>query len=183
MSVYDNAIKKKDFLQCVKEIRSDSKVEEHEYQRASKKKIIRTRLVQLYSMGVYSNKQIADMLGISYVTVGRMLKEEEVVKALNEYQEEEKQVIDAKLRSLRERATDTLSELLDSDEDNVRLQTAKVILDKTGHGDKKEVEQNINISYEERLNNVLEGVSFDVQDLEYLPASEVNNNGDNEGNN
>ena len=167
MSIQSDIVTKKDFMTCVREAKSISITERKEYNRASKSNVIRNRLIQLYSLGAYSNRQIADILGVSYGTVIRILKEPDIKQKLIEYADEEKDVIDAKLKALRERATDTLSDLLYSDEDSVRLQTAKVILDKTGHGDKKEVEQNINVSYEQRLTQVLEGVSFDVDKLVY----------------
>lgn len=172
MSIIETAIRRKDFLQVVKEAKVQSQAEKKEYNRVSKKEVVRNRLVQLYMTGVYNNRQIADILGVSTQTISRMLKEPNVIEAMKDIQEQEKDVIDSKLKSLRNRATDTLSELLDSDEESVRLQAVKMVLDKTGHGDKREIEQNINISYEQQLTQVLEGVSFDVQDLEYLPEGE-----------
>ena len=167
MDIRNEVITKKDFLTCIKEAKSISIVEKKEFTRANKSSILRNRLVQLYLMGSYSNRQISDILGVNYQTVGRMLKEPKVKDMLENYTSEENEIINAKLKSLRDRATDTLSDLLNSDEDNVRLQTAKVILDKTGHGDKREVEQTVNVSYEQRLTQVLEGVSFDVDKLVY----------------
>ena len=167
MDIRNEVITKKDFLTCIKEAKSISIVEKKEFTRANKSSILRNRLVQLYLMGSYSNRQISDILGVSYQTVGRMLKEPKVKDMLENYTSEENEIINAKLKALRDRATDTLSDLLNSDEDNVRLQTAKVILDKTGHGDKREVEQTVNVSYEQRLTQVLEGVSFDVDKLVY----------------
>lgn len=167
MDIKNEVITKKDFLTCIKEAKSISIVEKKEFTRANKSSILRNRLVQLYLMGSYSNRQISDILGVNYQTVGRMLKEPKVKDMLENYTSEENEIINAKLKSLRDRATDTLSDLLNSDEDNVRLQTAKVILDKTGHGDKREVEQTVNVSYEQRLTQVLEGVSFDVDKLVY----------------
>lgn len=167
MDISTMSVTKKDFLTCIKEAKSISIVEKKQFNRANKSVIIRNRLVQLYLMGTYNNRQISDILGVNYQTVGRMLKEPKVKEMLIDYTNEEKEVIDAKLKALRDRATDTLSDLLSSDEDSVRLQTAKVILDKTGHGDKREVEQTVNISYEQRLSNVLNNVSFDVQELVY----------------
>lgn len=169
-SVQENAITKKDFLTCIREAKSISITEKKQFNRVSRSKIMRTRLAQLYVMGVYTTRQISDIMGVNVQTVYKMLKEKEVLDMLNAYATEEKNIIDVKLKSLRDRATDTLSELLGSDEDSVRLQTAKVILDKTGHGDRKEIEQNINVSYEQRLGSVLEGVSFNVEDLEYAPT-------------
>ena len=167
MDIRNEVITKKDFLTCIKEAKSISIVEKKEFTRANKSSILRNRLVQLYLMGSYSNRQISDILGVNYQTVGRMLKEPKVKDMLENYTSEENEIINAKLKALRDRATDTLSDLLNSDEDNVRLQTAKVILDKTGHGDKREVEQTVNVSYEQRLTQVLEGVSFDVDKLVY----------------
>lgn len=167
MDIRNEVITKKDFLTCIKEAKSISIVEKKEFTRANKSSILRNRLVQLYLMGSYSNRQISDILGVNYQTVGRMLKEPKVKQMLEDYTSEENDIISAKLKSLRDRATDTLSDLLNSDEDNVRLQTAKVILDKTGHGDKREIEQTVNVSYEQRLTQVLEGVSFNVNELVY----------------
>lgn len=167
MDIRNEVITKKDFLTCIKEAKSISIVEKKEFTRANKSSILRNRLVQLYLMGSYSNRQISDILGVNYQTVGRMLKEPKVKDMLENYTSEENDIINAKLKALRDRATDTLSDLLNSDEDNVRLQTAKVILDKTGHGDKREIEQTVNVSYEQRLTQVLEGVSFNVNELVY----------------
>lgn len=167
-----SAITNKNFLECVKESKELSLMQKKEVKRVSNNKIIKTRVAQLYVTGMYNRRQISDMLCISYNTVCKILKQEQVIDMIEKYQEEEKPLIDAKLKALREQATDTLSDLLNSDEDNVRLQTAKVILDKTGHGDKKEQTTNINVSYEERLNSVISGVSFDVKDLEFMPTEE-----------
>lgn len=170
-SVQANAITKKDFLTCIREAKELGVTERKQFNKISRNKIMRSRLAQLYVMGVYTNKQIAEIMGVNVQTIYKMLKEQDVLEMLNKYATEEKEAIDIKLKSLRDRATDTLSELLFSEEDSVRLQTAKVILDKTGHGDKKEIEQTVNISYEQRLSGVLEGVSFNVEDLEYVPES------------
>lgn len=172
MSNVKDALTNKDFLTCVKESKLISQVEKREVRKVSKKKVMRNRLAQLYVTGMYNNRQIADILCVSTNTIYKMLREKDVIELIEEYQNEEKPLIDAKLKALREKATDTLFDLLDSDEDNVKLQTAKTILDKTGHGDKKEQTTNVNISYEERLNSVIEGVSFDVKDLEYMPLED-----------
>ena len=156
-------IQRKDFLSCVKESKALSMVEKREVGKVSKKKVVKNRLAQLYVTGVYSNRQIADILCVSTNTVSRLLRDEEVRQAIEVYQNSEKELIDAKLKSLRERATDTMSDLLNSDDDSVRLQTAKAILDKTGHGDKKEINNNVNITYEERLQSLIEGVEFNVE--------------------
>lgn len=171
MSIKDT-INKKDFLMCVRESKTTSLAEKKEYTRISKKKVMRTRFAQLYVTGMYSNRQIADMLCVSLNTIYKLLREKDVKEMIENYQGEEKDIIDAKLKALREQATETLFDLLTSEEDSVRLQTAKTILDKTGHGDKKEQTTNVNISYEERLKGVIEGVSFNVQDLEYMPMEE-----------
>lgn len=167
MSVIDN-IQAKDFFTCLKEAKEESMTQRRQVAMISKREIMKQRLAQLYVTGVYNTRELADMLHVSPATIRNVLKNEDVINMIAEYQNKEKDVIDAKLKSLRERATDTLAELLDSEEDSVKLQATKMILDKTGHGDKKEVTNNVNITYEERLKNVIENVSFDVKDLEFI---------------
>lgn len=168
MSVIKDVISQKDFLTCVKEAKEVSFTEQKEYTRLAKRKLMKQRYCQLFTTGMYSTRQLADIFGVSTNTIYKLNKDEEVQKLIEEYQNKEKDVIDNKLKALRERSIDTLSDLLNSDEDNVRLQAVKAILDKTGHADKKEQTTNVNITYEERLKSVIEGVSFDVQDLEYI---------------
>lgn len=172
MSIHKDVIGNKDFLTCVKEAKDLAFTEKKEYTRIAKRNMLKQRYVQLFVTGMYSTRQLADIMGVSTATIYKLNKDEEIRKMVEEYQVKEKDVIDNKLKALRERSIDTLSDLLNSDEDNVRLQAVKAILDKTGHADKKEQTTNVNITYEERLKNVLEGVSFEVQDLEYMPLED-----------
>lgn len=172
MSVQKDVIKNKDFLTCVSEAREIGFIEQKEYTRVAKRKLVKQRYVQLFVTGMYTTRQLADIIGVSTATIYKLNKDEDIRNLIDEYQSKEKEVIDGKLKALRERSIDTLSDLLNSDEDSVRLQAVKAILDKTGHADKKEMTTNVNISYEERLSNVLEGVSFDVEDLQYVGGEE-----------
>lgn len=160
-------INSKDFFTCLKEAKEESMTVRRQVNMISKRDIVKQRLAQLYVTGVYNNKQLADILCISANTVRIMLQDESVRKMIEEYQNLEKEVVDSKLKSLREKATDTIAELLDSEEDSVRLQAVKMVLDKTGHGDKKEITSNVNITYEERLKTIVDNVSYDVEDLEF----------------
>ena len=82
MSIQSDIVTKKDFMTCVREAKSISITERKEYNRASKSNVIRNRLIQLYSLGAYSNRQIADILGVNYGTVIRILKEPDIKQKL-----------------------------------------------------------------------------------------------------
>jgi hypothetical protein len=54
----------------------------------------------------------------------------------------------------------TLGELMDSQNDLVALNAAKDVLDRTGHSATQKQEVNVNVTYEERLRQLIEGVDF-----------------------
>lgn len=142
---------KKNFKEILSDSRVLAKTQKRELRKISSKTILKQRLAQMYCMGNYRNKDIADILCVSECTVRKMLKDEEVLDMINEYQATEKQLVDARLKALREKALDTVYELLDSDDDSVRLNASKDILDRTGHKAKDQADINVNVSYEQQL--------------------------------
>lgn len=149
-----------EFNRVLKESTTLTKTQNREIRKISSKKILKQRLAQLYCLGNYSDKDIASILMVSVSTIRKMLKDGEVLDLINEYQAEEKQVVDARLKALRNKATETMFELLDSDEDTIRLQASKDILDRTGHKADNNSNINVNISYEQQLQGLIEGVDF-----------------------
>ena len=137
-----------------------------EYKRVSNKPLLKQRVAQLYCSGYYNNQQIASILMVSKQTVVKLLKDPDVLDMILTYQDEEKKLIDTRIKSLRFKATDTLDELLDSDDDAIRLQVAKDILDRTGHKEKEQKEVNVNISYEQQLKQLVEGVDFEIVEVD-----------------
>lgn len=137
-----------------------------EYNRIANKPLLKQRLAQLYVSGFYNNRQIASILMVSEATVKKLLKDDEVLDVVLTYQDEEKKLIDSRIKSLRSKATETMDELLDSTDDSIRLQVAKDILDRTGHKEKEQKDININVSYEQQLQQLQEGIDFSVIEVD-----------------
>ena len=57
-------------------------------------------------------------------------------------------------------------ELLDSDDDSIRLATSKDILDRSGHAVKKDVNVEVNVSYEQQLQELAQGIDFEIVEVE-----------------
>lgn len=90
------------------------------------------RAVNYYLTGCYTYKQIGAILGVSAGTVKAWLVKPEIQYAIKELQAREFYLTQANLFSLRNKAVDTMNDLLDSNMDNVRFQAAKDILDRGG---------------------------------------------------
>lgn len=157
---------KEEFDRVLKESKVLSKKRKKEYNRITNKPILKQRLAQLYCSGNYNKRQIASMLMVSESTVIKLLKDPEVLDMVVSYQDEEKQLIDSRIKAIRFRAIDTIDELLDSDDDSIRLAVAKDILDRTGHKEKENKDININISYEQQLQELAQGIDYDIIEVE-----------------
>lgn len=145
-----------DFKVVSTEVKKEEKRIKKNISKIDKNPVMKNRLLHLFSSGLYSNREIAKMLCISSATVTKYLKREDVQDMLHEMQMNESKYINSKLYALRDRAVDTLGELMDCNNEQVALSAAKEILDKTGHGSIQKTESNINITYEERLRELIE---------------------------
>lgn len=153
-------IGKTEFNRVLKESKQIAKRQGKEIRKISSKQILKQRLAQLHCLGHYSEKDIASILMVSTATIRKMLRDVEVMEMIEDYQKEEKQIIDTRIKALRNKATETMFELLDSDDDSIRLQVSKDILDRTGHKPDNNTNVNVNISYEQQLNELVEGIQF-----------------------
>lgn len=150
----------------LKDSKNLSKKLAKEYRSIANKPLLKQRLAQLYVSGFYNREQIASILRVSKSTVIKLLKDEDVLDMILTYQDEEKKLIDSRIKSLRFNAVDTISELLDSDDEAIRLQVAKDILDRTGHKEREQKDVNINVSYEQQLKELAEGVDFTIIEVD-----------------
>lgn len=164
--VHSQKIGQAEFNRVLKDSKTLARTQNREMKKISSKTILKQRLSQLYCLGNYSEKDIASILMVSVSTIRKMLKDGEVLDMITEYQAEEKQVIDSRLKALRNKATNTLFELLDSDEDTIRLQATKDVLDRTGHIAKKEDNINITVNYEQQLKELVNGIDFTLVDID-----------------
>ena len=68
----------------------------------------------------------------------------------------ETQLVDQNIKAMREKALKTINELMDSDDDKVRYQASKDVLDRTGHLATMKKEVTItHKSFEEQLNEII----------------------------
>lgn len=164
--VTSNEIASRELSRVLKDSKNLEKKLAKEYRGISNQPLLKQRLVQLHISGFYNTKQIASILKVSPTTVKRLLKEPEVIDMVIAYQDEEKKLIDSRIKALRNKATDTMFELLDSDDDTIRLATSKDILDRSGHAVKKDVSVDVNISYEQQLKELAQGIDFEIIEVE-----------------
>lgn len=128
--------------------------------------ILKSKFITMFCSGLYTKKQIADILKVQLRTINEWLCQEDVVQAIDNYQAKEDKIISAQLKALRSKALDKADELLDSDNEMVKSIIIRDILDRTGHKpiDKKEIK--VEATYEERLKQLIEGVEVVVYDVE-----------------
>jgi DNA-binding MarR family transcriptional regulator len=117
---------------------------------------LKYKLVHLFITGQYNNTQIARILGVDRQTVAKWLQTKEVKDMIESYQQEEDVIINASLKALRTKAINKYSELMDSDNDMVSYLVARDTLEKTGHKAVEKQQVDINISYEQKLQSLLE---------------------------
>lgn len=121
------------------------------------------RFVHLYITGQYKLTQISELLGVHYNTISSWLRNDNIKQMIATYQEEEHELIETSLKSLRTKAIQKLGELVDSPIDGVALSAVKDILDRGGHKPTQKVEKNVTITtYEQQLKEIMNGVVIDV---------------------
>lgn len=150
--------------------------------RFSRNGFLKIKLVRLFCSGLYTQRQIARMLGISETTVGKWLRQEEVMEAIEKYQREEDVLMTASLKALRRKAIERASELIEGDNEMVSAIMIRDILDRTGHKpvDKKEID--VNMTYEERLQQLIGvEVEYEVEEEEATcgESQEISTEGEN----
>lgn len=141
--------------------------------------ILKTRFVHLYTSGQYTNRQLARILKVSEGTITKWLREPEIVDMIVAYQQKENIIIDASLKALRLKAVQKASDLLDADNEMVQAIVVRDILDRTGHKAVEKKEVNVNLTYEERLNKLLQDAS-NIIDAEIIYDNNEENNSEGE---
>lgn len=185
LSPVDTNQESSDFRLMFYKVKQEAKKEKKDVIKISQKPILKQRLVHLYVSGYYNTRQIARILMVSEHATRKLLRSDEVQAMIRQYQDVEKDIIDESLKALRMKAIDTQRELLDSDNEVVRANVSKDILDRTGHKAKEEKKIDINVSYEERLNALVQGaviedVSYIVNESDTQISNEGADNGDDE---
>lgn len=147
-------------------LRKEARKNHKEIQTISKRSIVKQRITHLYLSGLYNVRQIARLMCVSEATIRHVLKSPDVQESIVSYQQEEKSVVEQALRSLNLKAVDKISELLDDDNSVVALNAAKDILDRNGIKEVAKKEVNITVSYEERLNSLVNTAT--IEEVPYI---------------
>lgn len=120
------------------------------------KRPLAQKIMQLWCSGIYTKKEIATILNTTTTTVNKYLRDERVIEAIENYQRVETKLVDQNIKAMREKALQTINELMDSDDDKVRYQASKDVLDRTGHIATMKKEVTIqHKSFEEQLNEII----------------------------
>lgn len=126
---------------------------------------IKKRLVHLYCTGRYTLRQIAQMFNVSTQTISKWLKQEDVKQAIETYQNEEDIIATSMLKALRVRAIERQAELIDGDNPMVAAIMIRDLLDRTGHKPVEKKQVDVNMTYEEKLQQLVEGVAVEIIDV------------------
>ena len=130
----------------------------------------------LYLTGQYTQKKIAEIVGVSNTTIREWLLDPSVQAVVKEIQSREFVKINNDLNALKNKAVSTLYELLDSTMDTVRYQAAKDILDRGGHKAQQSIKVDKTVTTrEEQLKSLID---MTISDDDVIDVGDVDENFD-----
>lgn len=133
----------------------------------------KTRMIMLWLTGQYTQDKIAKIVGVSANTVRIWLTDPAVQMVLKEIQSREFAVIDSNLKSLQNKAVQTMNELLDSNMDNVRFSAAKDLLDRAGHKPQQSIKVDKTVTTVEQQLKNLADFTISEDDVIDIDVSDV----------
>jgi transposase len=179
------ALAKTEFDRIIEQEEKDIEKETIELPMIGQKPALQRKLVHMYLSGNYTTRQMGQILGVSNVTIGNWLREPAVREAIAKYQQEEDMIVNASLKALRMKAINKASELLDADNEMVQSIMVRDLLDRTGHKAVEKKEVTHNITYEQRIQMLLNGDDDEktIENVEYtidgkMPNGTNNTEGD-----
>lgn len=135
------------------------------------------RMIMLYLTGQYTQKKIAEIVGVSNTTIREWLLDPSVQAVIKEIQSREFVKINNDLNALKNKAVSTLYELLDSTMDTVRYQAAKDILDRGGHKAQQSIKVDKTVTTrEEQLKSLIDMTISDDDVIDVGEYSGVSDN-------
>lgn len=131
-------------IECVEEVKKDSYdiMDLNPYHQ---------RFIHLYLTGSYKIKDIASLLGVTPITIGKWLKREDISSIIAQFQEDEFKVVSTTLKNLAAKAVDKLSDLIDSPNEQISFAASKDVLDRTGHKAVQQVKMEKTVNFESKL--------------------------------
>jgi transposase-like protein len=168
------ALAKTEFDKIIEEEELDIAKEEVVFPVIGQKPALQRRLINLYLSGNYTVRQMAQIIGVAHSTICKWLREPQIREAIEKYQQEEDMIVNASLKALRMKAIQKASELLDADNEMVQSIMVRDVLDRTGHKAVEKKEVTHNITYEQRIQMLLNGdEDKTVENVEYTIDGET----------
>lgn len=162
------ALAKTEFDKIIEQEEQDIIKEEIEFPVIGQKPALQRKLVHLYLSGNYTTRQMGQIIGVSHNTIARWLREPQIREAIEKYQQEEDMIVNASLKALRMKAIQKASELLDADNEMVQSIMVRDVLDRTGHKAVEKKEVTHNITYEQRIQMLLNcDDEKEIENVEY----------------
>ena len=140
--------------------------------------MIKKRFVHVYCSGKYTIRQIAQMFGVGVTTIYNWLKDPEIKEAIANLQQEEDIIVSSMMKALRRTALERQKELIESAENEmVSAIMIRDLLDRTGHKPVEKKQIDVNMTYEEKLQQLAQGIEIEyevIEDDSDLSQSEKN---------
>lgn len=127
------------------------------------------RMILLYITGSYTQKRIAEIIGVTETTIHNWLLDPAVQAIIKEIQAKEFEQIQSSLSALKFKAVQTMSDLMESNMDTVKYQAAKDILDRGGHKASQQIKVEKTVTTrEEQLKDLMATTLVDVEEFETI---------------
>lgn len=125
------------------------------------------RFTHLYMSGQYTLTQIKDLLHVSMSTIRSWLRNPEIKHTIEQYQDEEDEIVKQGLKALRLKAMYKMNELMDSKIDGIAYQASRDVLDRTGHKAPTKQEVTVEVkTFEQQLSELLTEKQIDSDIIE-----------------
>ena len=135
---------------------------------------IQQRFVHLYTTGHYTKAKLAQLLEVKPTTINSWLKNPNVRAAIEDIQMGVHEQVQVELKMLTQKATQKLSQLMDSPIDGVAYQAVKDVLDRTGHKQKTEIKVEKTIrTIEQQMKELIDMTIPDGEFTEVLSDAEA----------
>lgn len=121
------------------------------------------RFVHLYMTGQYSLNKLAQLLEVHPNTLKNWLKRGDIKSVITDLTDSTHDMVAVQLKTLTLKATEKLSELVNSPIDGVALQAVKDILDRAGHKPKQEIKVDKTVTtVEQKMKQLIESTIIDI---------------------
>ena len=124
------------------------------------------RFINLYLSGLYSKKQMSQLLGVNTNTLRKWELQADVQDVITFLQEREFTVIDNRLKQMRNKALDVMGDLMENAVmETVRFNAAKDVLDRTGHKATQQIHVDKTVKNIEEHLKVINDFEFDKSEV------------------